>query len=299
MTRYRHIVTAAALVASLVSCGGGASDAAMTDDVVVKVGEAVLTLPELREKTPYGLSADDSVRFVNAYVRQWIDGQLVGEVAARNIPNNEAIDAKVEAYRKALIMMEYRRLMYEEHAPRGLSDDSLNAYYERHKENFKLSTPLVKGVFIRLPEGSPRLAEVRKWMKSGKSDDIDRLEKYHLSDSRNVEYDYFLDEWTDWDHVAERMPLGFKATPEMIMRNRYYETSSGGNVSMLVLAEMLPKGETAPFGTVRDNIREYIAGDMRVDYDRELKQHLYEEGIADGVIVVNMDLGLPEGTIKN
>ncbi len=277
--------------ACLASCGGGGDSASHDGDVVARVGKSVLTMPELIDKVPYGLTPDDSVRFVNAYVRQWVDSRVVGEVAARNLPDIPAIEKKVDDYRNELIMMEYRRLMYEQNCPKELSEDSLRSYYDRHKGEFLLDAPLVKGIFIKIPDNNIRLSDVRKWLKSGGEEDLDRLEKYQLADPKAMEYDYFRDDWTEWGKISGRMPLDFNATPEMISGSgRIFEMSRNGYTYMMSVSGVLSKRDIAPFETVKETIRDYIAGTMKVEYDRRLRQHLYEEGLENGDIEINMDL---------
>ncbi len=280
-----------ALAVILSSCKGGEGGSVVSADMVARVGGSVLTAAELDEKIPYGLDDDDRDRFVKAYVRQWIDSRLVAEVASRNISVDAAIEEKVEAYRNELIMMEYRRRMYEEHAFRELSDDSLRAVYEREKDDIKLTSPLVKGIYVKLPDDFAGLADVKKWIRSGNSDYYDRLEKLQLSNPEVMDYDYFLDRWVDWRQISERMPFGFDGTPEMYLRDRKnVEMSRGGYTYLVALYEVLPVGTAAPFDYVKESLREYVASDRRVDYDRMLRRRLFEEGVADGVVEVAIDL---------
>lgn len=276
----------------LTSCRGDGDTAVNREDMVARVGKSVLTMSELKEKVPYGLSPEDSVRFVNAFVRQWVDTRLVGEVAARNIPDIPSIEEKVNAYRNELIMMEYRRLMYEEHAPEELSEDSLKAYYDRHKDEFRLDVPLIKGIFVKMPDNGVRLPDVRKWMRSGSEEDLDKMEKYQLSDPKAMEYQYFRDEWMDWGKIAGCMPLDFDASPEMLAGSGHnLEMTRNGYTYMLSVTDVLSKGAVAPFESVKETIRDYVAGTTRLDYDRRLRRHLYEEGLESGDVEINIDLG--------
>lgn len=281
--------------ALLVACGSRADDAVVNDSFAARVGKSTLTFDELKEKIPYGLSADDSVKFISAYVRQWVEGQLISEVAAKNVGNLEEIDKKVEAYRNELLMMEYRRLMYEEHAPSTLSDDSLKAFYDLHKGEFKLASPMVKGLYVKVPDNFPHLSDVKKWIKSGSAADVDHLEKLQLSNDGEMEYDYFLDSWTDWTLVSGRMPLDFSATPEMVSQSgKIVEMARGGDCYFLKIADVLRSGSPAPFDAVKESIRDYIASDNRLDYDRRLRQRLYEQGLADGDVEINVELSTTE-----
>ena len=151
---------------SVTACGSGGAVA--DGDVLASVGTSMLTVDDLRDNTPLGLSSEDSVLFCRS--------------------GTEKIDKMVEEYRNDLIMKEYKRLMYEENGGRWFSVDTLKSYYDNHKSDFILKKPLVRGIFLKLPQDAPRLQDVRKWYCSDNSDDIERLEKYTLQDA--VQYDY-------------------------------------------------------------------------------------------------------------
>ena len=56
---------------SVTACGSGGAVA--DGDVLASVGTSMLTVDDLRDNTPLGLSSEDSVLFCRAYIKQWID----------------------------------------------------------------------------------------------------------------------------------------------------------------------------------------------------------------------------------
>lgn len=275
---------------SVAACSGG-KDTVADGDVLASVGTSVLTADDLRGNIPLGLSPEDSVLFCRAYIKQWIDSRLVSEIAVRNISGTEKIDKMVEEYRNDLIMKEYRRLMYEENGGRWFGVDTLRAYYDNHKEDFKLKKPLVKGIFLKLPQDAPRLQDVRKWYCSDKNDDIERLEKYTLQDA--VQYDYFRDRWTDWNDIQNQIPMDFGGSPDLFLqKNDNFEMTDDGYIYLLSVSEYLPSGSEAPFELVEESIKDLFANENRVAYDRMLRKLLFERGVKSGDVKVNVDLGL-------
>ena len=229
---------------SVTACGSGGAVA--DGDVLASVGTSMLTVDDLRDNTPLGLSSEDSVLFCRAYIKQWIDSRLVSEIAVRNISGTEKIDKMVEEYRNDLIMKEYKRLMYEENGGRWFSVDTLKSYYDNHKSDFILKKPLVRGIFLKLPQDAPRLQDVRKWYCSDNSDDIERLEKYTLQDA--VQYDYFRDRWTDWNDIQNHIPMDFGGSPDMFLKkNDNFEMTRDGYTYLLSVSEYLPSGSEVPF----------------------------------------------------
>ncbi|MBD5285267.1 MAG: hypothetical protein HDS29_03195 [Bacteroides sp.] len=287
MNRYLHIALVSLLMSS---CGSHDIDVAQSDDeAVAMVGSQVLTGSELRSRTPGGLSYEDSVRFVRAYVRQWIDARIVGEVAARNISDMSHIDEMVENYRNELIMWEYSRLMYASQSSGDIDRDSLRSYYDQHKNDYRSTSSMVKGIFVKIPSGDRRLPNIRKWVMSKNSDNLDRLEKESMDG--NMEYEYFRDDWV-------QLPILERKFPGDISRRlsgrgeRRIEMSDGGVTYILAVSDLMPVGSVMPFDLVEEMIVEQYRSARRPEYERSLRRQLFDKGVNDGIVKVNIDLGM-------
>jgi len=294
MDRFLHIIALMLLLAASVSCGNSGSDVAPGEEhALAVVGSQVLTESALKVDIPYGLSPDDSVKFVRAYVRQWIDARLVGEIASRNIGDMSRIDKMVEEYRNELMMWEYSRLMYAERPEMGLDRDSLRGYYENNREDYRAISPVVRGIFMKIPADDRRLPNIRKWIMSKNSDDLDRLEQASMDES--VEYEYFRDEWMPWALAARKFPVDISGKLAAIPASGEHrmEITRDSMVYMLAVSEFLPVGGVMPFELVEDMIVEQFRSAHRPEYERSLRQQLYEKGVSDGLVKVNIDLGIP------
>ncbi len=265
------------------------SDRVTGRDVLARVGKETLTRGQLNRQIPPGLSSNDSVKLARAYVRDWIDRQTVGVVAARNIPDMEEIDRMVAEYRNELISWEYRRLMSYEHADTMFHPDTLQAYYDRNVDDFKLHHPIVKGVFIKIADSSPSLKQVRKIYRSHDAADIDCLEKKDFTGV--IHFDYFRNRWVDWEQIESRMPFDFGNDANAFLRNhKNAEITVGGFVYLLEISEFMPSGSIMPYDYAGELIREALINERRIDYDRRLRYELYNRGIENGDIEIFCDL---------
>lgn len=250
-------------------------------DVVASVGEAVLTIADLRAALPAGLTSDDSARFVRAYVNSWIDSRLITDIAAHEVDMSQ-ITPLVEEYRSRLIMQQYTRRMFESHAA-AIPDDSLRTYYDRHSSEFRLERPLVRGVYIKVPDDSPALRDLRKLYRSDRPDDIDRLEKEVLHGATH--YDYFRDRWVDWEQIETRIPADFGADPAAwAAPGRTLDVSAGGFTYLLRITEILPAGRPMPFESARPLIVQSLLATARRAYEAELLRDLRSRATADGTL---------------
>lgn len=264
-------------------------NAGLGDDALARVGDRILTCDEVMRSMPVGLGGSDSLSYIKAYVRQWIDTRLVSDVASKNVADMREIDRMVEEYRNELIIWEYRKRMFAEHKSEAVPEDSLAAYYERHKDEYRLEAPLLKGIFVALPRGSKYMAEVRRRIVSDDSSDFDRLERMSIDEELRDEmkYEYFRDTWTDWNRISAWFPPSGRPKAPRLSPNRPMEVTAGDRVYLLFVSELVKPGETLPLEIVRDRVTEHLVNEGRVDYDRRLKLELYQKALADGLIEYN------------
>ena len=133
---------------------------------LVEVDGNFLYKEDLMSVLPVGLSKDDSILFTEHYIRSWAEEILLYEKAANNIPDNVDVDKLVENYRKALIMHTYQQELISQKLTNDISEHEIAEYYGKNKELFKLESPLIKGLFIKVPLTAPQLNNVRRWYQS-------------------------------------------------------------------------------------------------------------------------------------
>ncbi len=283
--------SAAALLVALAAaaCSGPGSDA-MAEGALARVGLENLTHADLAAAMPAGLSPDDSTRFARAFIRGWIDSRLVEDVAAEAV-DMKAIEEMVAQYRRDLIMRGYRDRMFASDAGSIVFSDSLvNDYYERHSADFVLERPLIKGVYVKLPDDAAELAQIRRLYRSTKPDDIDRLEKAVLGAA--IHYDYFRDKWIDWEQVEGRIPYDFGAKPSDYVRShRNLDISLGGFTYLLEVSAVLPAGSVMPVEVARPAIESRLMAERRRAYDMALRNRLFDRALSSGRLHLNCDLG--------
>lgn len=291
MSRARvvRIAAAAGFVAAAVACSQHASTPAAGEASLARVGLATLTRAELLAAMPSGLSTDDSTRFARAFVRNWIDTRLIEDVAAEQV-DMERIDAMVQQYRRDLILRDYRdRRFAAEAAGMTFSDSVIADYYERHSAELTLDRPLIRGVYIKLPDESKDLKAIRNLYRSAKPADIDRLEKEVLGQA--IHYDYFRDRWIEWEQVESRIPYDFGANPaEWLRTQRNLDVSLGGFTYLLEVSDVLPAGSPMPLQAARPVIEERLTAERRRAYDSALRTRLYDESLASGRLTLGCDL---------
>ncbi len=278
MNRILQTVAACAALAASACTGGDVQD---TTDAVAIVGQEILTISEIRNHTPAALGNSDSAAFARAYIRNWVDRKLISEVAAADVDMNE-IDRLTNEYREELIMNEYRREMIRRADNTEITSDSLHAYFDSHRSEFVLERPMVKGVYLKVPDDFHKLAELKRLYRSTRPADVDKLEK---AATNAIHYDYFRDRWVDWEQIESRIPASFNEGAETFLRSgRPLEVSAGGFTYLLSITEYLPAGAPMPFEAAMPIVRDRLLNSVRRRYDTRLRSELEERALTRGLL---------------
>ena len=261
------------IAAAMTGCGQEHNHKGKTP--LVEVSGEFLYKEDLQAALPLNISKDDSVLFAEHYIRNWIEDALLFDKAEGNIPDNDKISKLVENYRRALIMHTYQEDFFKQKTANEISEEEINAYYEKNKELFRLDNPLVKGLFIKVPLSSPDLGNVRVWYRKNNQDIIEKLEKYSLRNA--VSYDYFYDRWTSVPDVAAKIPLKVLDTDANYLdKNRNVEVKDTAFCYFLHIEDFLGKDKQKPLDFARDEIKEILINLKRVEFINKVKEDLYQ-----------------------
>lgn len=261
------------IAAAMTGCGQEHNHKGKTP--LVEVSGEFLYKEDLQAALPLNISKDDSVLFAEHYIRNWIEDALLFDKAEGNIPDNDKISKLVENYRRALIMHTYQEELVNQKLANDISEEEINAYYEKNKELFRLDNPLVKGLFIKVPLSSPDLGNVRVWYRKNNQDVIEKLEKYSLRNA--VSYDYFYDRWTSVPDVAAKIPLKVLDTDANYLdKNRNVGVKDTAFCYFLHIEDFLGKDKQKPLDFARDEIKEILINLKRVEFINKVKEDLYQ-----------------------
>lgn len=260
-----------------------------TTGVAARVGDRELRFEEVARNVPPGMSEADSTRIARLFITNWLEEQAVMLMAERQIPDTKEIDRMVEEYRRQLLMWEYRRQMTLKNGMPAPDNDEIDRYYDNHKGTLKLKRPIIKGIYIKLPDDAPEVPEIKKLYRSAKTQDLDKLE--NLMD-RAVNYDYFRDKWVDWSQIEERIPsVELDADPDNFpVTHDHLEVTADGYVYLLDISDYMKAGETMPVDFARNYVIEALERENAVTYDKTLRKQLLDKAIHEGVANIYVDL---------
>ena len=261
------------------------SDTDVPDDVIARVGDCYITHRDVNRILSNGASyGNDSIKFARSIVDAWVERQLLSLVAAKNIPNIDEIEEKVNEYRYSLIIHEYIKHMIagNKNVVDLISSDSIRNFYNNNKSQFCLNYPIVKGILLRVENTEPELGSLKNWIKQGTSSAIEHIEKRSLKNT--IYYQYFQDTWADWTKIASFLPAFANKLDFRSIKNNYIEFSDNNYTYMLKISEFLEKGEIMPFDFAVASIRDMFVMANQQKYEKELRKSLITEALDDNTL---------------
>lgn len=277
-----------AISISIVACSSDKKNS--DEEMLVKIGNQTLTKRDLEKQLPTGLSEEDSTRYARAYINEWINTQLINTIAPKALGGNLGrIEEMVEEYRHQLIANEYRRLREGKILNESVSPDSLKAYYNNHKDRFKLTEPMIKGIYVKTDSSNKNINTIIGLISSRKASDVNELEKNQTRSL--IHYDNFRDKWIPWNKIDALIPFPSGNNIDTYLQTGHTNViNNNGFTYILDINEYLPQGATPPFELVRDEISRAIGQDKVVDVFAQMIRELYDEGVKNGQVEIFCDI---------
>lgn len=260
------------LLVSMLCVGCSFFERRNTKDAVVSIGQSVLTRQQLEAATFAASDSIDSVRLAEAYIRQWAGDVLFYEKATRD--RSQEIEARVEQYRRDLYLYEYEQKLISQRMNKTVSSAEIDAFYKAHEPMFVLEEPMLKGLLIVAPNGTPDMQKLRKWLTKYE-EEIENIEKYAYNYCTG--YELFTDRWFTAAQVRKHMPLSPQDFAVVLKQKQQIEVEDSLQTYFLQVTDKRLAGELMPRDYAETEIRNIILGERQASFINEQKALLYRE----------------------
>ncbi len=258
-------------------------DAKADDVLLARVYNQELYLSELKDMIPPGLSPEDSMEMIEAFVDRWVREAVLMEEAERAVPKDLNIDKLVRDYRASLIRHSYEKRLVEQMLDSVVTDEEIRDFYEQSKEQFRLEEPVVRCHFIKAPLSAPRLDEVDAWWAARDSASREKLKLWAqryahaalLSDST----------WYKYSEVAASLPPGMVDEDDPSRHEDFVKDDEGYRYYFRLL-EWYPAGEVPPVAYVRDKIVRTILHRRKQVLLDEVREQMYQKALRHNEIEI-------------
>ncbi|MBQ2965489.1 MAG: hypothetical protein IJE11_00555 [Bacteroidales bacterium] len=255
------------------------------DEVVAEVGTEKLYRSDLDAVIPKGTSPEDSTRLAMQYINTWASDLIYVSIAEQQLSKADRdVSAELEDYRKSLLKYRYEQLYVNERLDTAVSDENIEAYYEKHQDKFVLGRPLVKARYLRIHTDSPGLEPIRKKMGSSEVDDL--VEADSLAFSAAMRFAAWNNEWIDVSVLAREFGMSYESMLGLMKDGWIRQDDTLGVTSLAYVAEIMNKGELAPIEYSTPQIRDMILSARKQTLITVLEQDLLNEARENGQFVI-------------
>jgi hypothetical protein len=264
------------LLMLLASCNFFEKNEEVPQKAVARVFDTYLYYDELKEIIPSDVSSADSAQIAENYINSWIHQILELKKAEENlIEEQKNFSKQLEDYRRSLIIYSYQRELVNQLLDTIISEEEIETYYENNKQNFELKDNIVKVRYIKLDKKAPDIKKVRKWYISETPQDLLSLESYCYQFAQN----FFLDDkvWLLFDDLLKEIPIRTYNKEDFLKQNRTVELEDSLSIYFLNIKGYKIKNSISPLSFEKDNIRNIIVNQRKMDIINKMKQEVYND----------------------
>ena len=260
-------------------------------DTVVKVGRNSLTSADISAAVPKGLSGSDSVSYVDSYIDKWIIRQLKLQEAELIFSSAEVdIDRMVEEYRQSLLIRKIEQYYLDKDVDFQVSEEDIERYYRENKGDFRLTSPVVKGYIVNIPEKYRRrdwLVQMLRTAKGESSDKFKEAEQICLKNNfRLVKYS----EWVDYAEFLAHLPLLRSANNDKLLEERgVQQIRHNSSYYYFRVTDLLKAGEPMPLFMARDKIVRILTNRRQGEVIRTNEERIRQNADNNGIIRIYRD----------
>lgn len=253
--------------------------------VVAECYGVKLYADELQGLLPSNASKMDSLTQTNAFVDSWIRRQILIHQAETNLSAEELDFSKqLQDYRNSLVIYAYETHLIEQYLDTIVGEDEIVAYYEEHKENFQLRSPMVKVAYVILPEDCKQYKEFKKLMSDRDTLDLVKLDA--LVEHEAVASFLDVDTWVRLDDLLAKIPIEIYNSESFLKRNKFVAFEKDDLTYMVRFEDYLLEKSVSPIEIERDGIRDVLLLKRKKELLSQMSVDLYEKAKKEKVFEI-------------
>lgn len=227
------------------------------EKLVASVYDLQLTEQELKSEIIKQNALQDSSKFADIYINNWIKEHVVVHFAQQTeLEELDQINTKVENYRNQLLVHYFQNKLIAERLDTVVTHEEIKSYYQSHKPDFQLKDYLVKVLYIKVSEDAPDLEKLSKWYRLNDSEDEESIIQYAGLYATNFYFDKI--NWIYFDEITKEIPLTDINKDRFITQKSDIKFSENNYYYFLNILDYKLKNSASPLEFEKENIKARI-----------------------------------------
>jgi len=244
-----------------------------------------LYISDLNRSIPNGLDSLDSAVMAEGIIDAWLTKQVLVKQAENNLTTDlEEIDRKLEEYRSDLLIYAYQKEFINQNLDTVVNEEEISAYYEENRADFLLKDIILKVRYIKLDTNAPSILKAEQWLMSNNPEDVEELEDYCYQYAVN----FYLDEqnWLYLDDFLKELPLTGSQRSQLLKTGKLIRLADPLYIYLIRVLDYKLKDAISPLSLEKDNIRNTIINERRIQLLEEMEADLYNNALRDNEIKI-------------
>ncbi len=185
---YRNLPLLGLVILMIIACNSSKKE--MDGNVIVSVGDGVLTLEQLDNAIPESIQSKISQEQVSNYIQQWIEMELVYQEALRlGMDKEKSLLTELEKAKRELLVRNYLDRHLSDEA--GITETQAVEYYNENKDNYILQQDEIKALHILVSNSDEANAAYRRISNGEDFETVAREISIDYTENDRVDLGYF------------------------------------------------------------------------------------------------------------
>lgn len=247
--------------------------------VVARAKEYRLYMDELQAVLPSGLNPEDSTSFANSFIKNWATQMLLLSKAELNLTDEDKdVSKQLEEYRRSLIIYQYENQLIQQRLDTAVTPEQIQEYYDNNKDNFELQDNIARAVYVKLAKKSKDVEKVKKWVRSEKAEDREKLEEFcvqhaqahHLNDQQ----------WVAFGELMNLLPKTSYINLNYFNSYNFAYLEDSTAHYLIDVREIKYKNSVSPIEFETQNIRSILLNQRKLELVQKLERDIFDDAVS-------------------
>ncbi len=262
----------------LSSCKPKQSDKNKTP--LARVYDKYLYKEDIAGIIPKNASPQDSIENVKNFVDFWVKEQALTKTAELNLPEEQKnVARELERYRITLLIERYKRSFLLQNLDTLITKKQIQAFYDEHQEEFRLSQTAVKATYIRVLRNAPNIQLVKSLYRSDLEKNKLTVQEYCANHS--ALYQNFNNKWIYFNNLVRTIPFKTDDADTYLKRKKYIEVKDSSYYHFVNIHTYRLKGAVSPLVFVEGNIQSMLLNKRKRLLIDSLQNSIYNNMMDD------------------
>lgn len=247
-----------------------------TDDILLaRLDDAYLYESDVNALLYKDLSSADSLAFIQQYIYNWAQEELLLKKAELNIDFSEFdIEQRLEDYRRSLLIHAYEQKLIKQNNDTLIESTSIQNYYQQHADDYILAEDIVKLMMVKVSEIAPELDSIKYWVFTKDSLNLEAIEAYAHQYAKRFYYN--PNEWLNWREFVAFLPET-SSNSSFFKQSNTLHLKDSLDVYFVRLFDRRIQGEIAPVEYVQEEIKSILLNQKKLKTVDVIQSKLLED----------------------